>query len=361
VPKLPQSSKIRVFDVIDATMAEKKQRKLRKKRKQAAAASTDKKPQAADMNTRPLKRASKEGGGAGPKKTRLLKHMGKSSRVVPKTALTSASGGASGAPLQVSKLNRKLLTEDQRRRKLHEHQRRRAAVDKKRQELAEKEARKRANLQQRHALKNKALTKQKHMSTIDRQKLYSQEQTKRRLKMAQALASAAASKNSAAPRFGQHKQQQQQPRMKTAAVSASVVKSSKLLMSPPANRVPPPKISVYVVPKPEVTAIVHADRNNYEMTDHEYDSDWSDSANKKRIPGWARKEQLAIALRGNEGKDPDSIFPSMEAQSCNLAELFQGYRTKSRFQKRSSSGNWYLDRLHWQEQLAYKKHMGYIP
>jgi len=115
----------------------------------------------------------------------------------------------------------------------------------------------------------------------------------------------------------------------------------------------------------QVLSALHAsphqnhDSNNYELSDHQEDSEWSDSSTpNKPVPTWAQPSALSKALN-KQTKDPDDIFPPIEAQACNLSEIFKGFRKKRRFQHRSSSGNWFADRLHWKEEQAYKSAMGF--
>jgi hypothetical protein len=99
---------------------------------------------------------------------------------------------------------------------------------------------------------------------------------------------------------------------------------------------------------------------SYDMSEHE-DSDWSDSPgeNGKRIPDWAKSSNLRRALHQQSVSDPDEVFAPLRTDICNLSEIFRGYRKKKRFRNRTSSGNWFIDRLHWKEEQAYKKAMGF--
>ena len=107
--------------------------------------------------------------------------------------------------------------------------------------------------------------------------------------------------------------------------------------------------------------------DTYEMSDHDGSDSCDDSSDesdcgkpKKRVPAWAKSANLIPALErqfkdGPDRVDPETIFPPIE--SCNLTEIF-GER-KPRFVRRTSSGNWTNDRVTIQEQLAYKRQMGF--
>ena len=80
----------------------------------------------------------------------------------------------------------------------------------------------------------------------------------------------------------------------------------------------------------------------------------------KQIPNWARSVNLVAALEkqystGPDCIDPDTIFP--EVESCNLEEIFD--QRKTRFVRRTSSGNWTNDKVTTMEKLTYKRNMGF--
>lgn len=79
-----------------------------------------------------------------------------------------------------------------------------------------------------------------------------------------------------------------------------------------------------------------------------------------QIPLWAQKTNLHRALErqfadGPNRLDPDKIFG--EVLTCNLEEIFD--KKKSRYQRRTSSGNWTKDHVTAAEKLTYKRTMGY--
>eukprot|EP00934_Nitzschia_sp_Nitz4_P000151 Nitzschia sp. Nitz4//scaffold26_size159584//80933//82702//NITZ4_002495-RA/size159584-snap-gene-0.39-mRNA-1//-1//CDS//3329545094//151//frame0 len=109
--------------------------------------------------------------------------------------------------------------------------------------------------------------------------------------------------------------------------------------------------------------------DTYEISDRE-DSDTDDSDDdgnekkKKRIPSWARKENLLPALEDQylgcvDGHrvDPDEIFP--EVESCDLEAIFAGNKKNTKYRSRTSSGNWLKDRVTTAEKLVYKRTMGF--
>jgi len=121
----------------------------------------------------------------------------------------------------------------------------------------------------------------------------------------------------------------------------------------------PRQKSVEIVRSPMDTYEI-SDREDSESDESEYSSDDEDKPEKK-IPGWAKKMHLHKALldqydkKKNGTLDPDSIFP--EVETCDLAAIFD--QKKTRYKKRTSSGNWTKDRVTVAEKLTYKRTMGY--
>jgi hypothetical protein len=79
-----------------------------------------------------------------------------------------------------------------------------------------------------------------------------------------------------------------------------------------------------------------------------------------QVPEWAQRKNLLAALEeqyadGPNRLDPDKIFG--EVLTCNLEEIFD--KKKSRYQRRTSSGNWTKDHVTFHEKLTYKRTMGY--
>ena len=104
--------------------------------------------------------------------------------------------------------------------------------------------------------------------------------------------------------------------------------------------------------------------DTYEMSDRDEDSSDYDSEEeakpKKRIPRWARKENLIPALErqfldGPHRMDPDTIFP--EVSTCDLESIFAN--KKARYKKRTSSANWAKDKVTAAEKLVYSRAMGF--
>lgn len=138
---------------------------------------------------------------------------------------------------------------------------------------------------------------------------------------------------------------------KAAAIVSKHVPSSKQMMLSP-------KITQSEKKNSAAPQEILSPMDTYEISDHEGDTDSDDenSSKKKpkRIPNWARKHNLQIALEqqfsGDCTLDPDEIFG--EVQSCNLQEIFK--QEKSRYKQRTSSGIWTNDRVTTAEKLAYK-------
>ncbi len=79
-----------------------------------------------------------------------------------------------------------------------------------------------------------------------------------------------------------------------------------------------------------------------------------------QVPEWALKGNLNRALEqqfadGPNRLDPDKIFG--EVLTCNLEDIFD--KKKSRYKKRTSSGNWSKDHVTLIEKISYKRTMGY--
>lgn len=159
-------------------------------------------------------------------------------------------------------------------------------------------------------------------------------------------------------------------RVPQTATSQPGLKSTALKsLIDPANRPSPVREEETkpVLTKPELKPL--SPPQTYEMSDREEDSDESDSESddeddrqrpKKAVPGWAKKESLHRALErqfaeGPDRLDPDKIFG--EVLTCNLEEIFD--KKKSRYHKRTSSGNWSKDHVTLVEKLTYKRTMGY--
>ena len=122
------------------------------------------------------------------------------------------------------------------------------------------------------------------------------------------------------------------------------------------NKTPPPSAK-------QARSPVLSPLDTYDMSDHGGDSDTDEEVEYerrkgKRVPGWAQKENLKQALQRqytDNSVDPDDLFG--EVTTCNLEAIFG--RKKTKYQKRTSSGNWTRDRATVAEKLAFKRQMGY--
>lgn len=151
------------------------------------------------------------------------------------------------------------------------------------------------------------------------------------------------------------------------SASMQVPKATSSHTASAAAKAPPPAKDAAPHPKERPT-----DTSTYDMSDNGEssegdgdDSDDEDKHNKKNIPRWARKENLERILRvqfGPNASDPSpAIFPDF-VDTCDLEAIFEptDVRKKKRFQKRSSSGNWFGDRPTAREKAVYKRDMGYL-
>lgn len=103
---------------------------------------------------------------------------------------------------------------------------------------------------------------------------------------------------------------------------------------------------------------------SYEISPYKSDFESEDEEPKKPVPEWARGRALTAQLVAQMYVDPDEVF-QQHAKTCSLDEVFalgpaDGRIGKHDFNRRSSSGNWFEDRVTWKEEMGYKKAMGYI-
>lgn len=124
--------------------------------------------------------------------------------------------------------------------------------------------------------------------------------------------------------------------------------------SPKKSTTPPPK---------QARSPVLSPLDTYELSDHggSSDTDEEDERSRragKRVPNWAHKENLKRSLQRQyveRSVDPDELFG--EVTTCNLEAIFG--REKTKYRKRTSSGNWTRDRATVAEKLAFKRQMGF--
>jgi hypothetical protein len=115
---------------------------------------------------------------------------------------------------------------------------------------------------------------------------------------------------------------------------------------------------------------VSSPMDTYEISDREdsgtdeSDSEAENEKQKKKIPMWAKRENLLPALEEQyngcvegHGVDPDELFP--EVSTCDLEAIFGNKKT--RYTRRTSSGNWNNDKVTAAEVLVYKRKMGFVP
>ena len=76
----------------------------------------------------------------------------------------------------------------------------------------------------------------------------------------------------------------------------------------------------------------------------------------KTNPDWARTDALITALTKQASVDPDSIFHNA-TKTCSLGSVFTSHTVEKMENRRSSSGDWFSDRLTWREELRYKQDM----
>lgn len=152
--------------------------------------------------------------------------------------------------------------------------------------------------------------------------------------------------------------------IKPSQVKASQTTALKSIHDP-ANK---PSMSQVKKASPKKVVKPLSPMQTYEMSDREEEESDSDSDSdeeyerqrpKKQVPEWAQKSNLHRALErqfadGPNRMDPDKIFG--ECLTCNLEQIFD--KKKSRYQRRTSSGNWSKDHVTLTEKRSYKKTMG---
>lgn len=114
-------------------------------------------------------------------------------------------------------------------------------------------------------------------------------------------------------------------------------------------------------PVPQVSSIPKEVEENYEMSDHDEDSDDSEASRrraKKKVPNWAKKENFVPALEKQLVKDfpidPDELFG--EVETCDLEAIFPDRKLKN-YKRRGSSGNWERDGVTAKEKRRYKQQL----
>ena len=103
---------------------------------------------------------------------------------------------------------------------------------------------------------------------------------------------------------------------------------------------------------------------SYQMSPYRENSDSEEEDGETRkprkpIPSWARTDALVPVLKQQAKVDPDEIFPN-PSKTCSLDAVFTERAGGSGKSRRSSSGNWFHDRLTWKEELTYKREMGFV-
>ncbi|EAY15814.1 hypothetical protein TVAG_159870 [Trichomonas vaginalis G3] len=76
----------------------------------------------------------------------------------------------------------------------------------------------------------------------------------------------------------------------------------------------------------------------------------------KEVPSWARAQNLLQELEKQKKVDPDMIFVGFQ-KSCDLNTMFE--KKKKTFKVRGDSGYWATDSVTPDEEVKYKKALGY--
>jgi hypothetical protein len=111
----------------------------------------------------------------------------------------------------------------------------------------------------------------------------------------------------------------------------------------------------------KLSSVSKTSEENYRLSTNSYCSEDEEQERKRRqnkkIPAWATGTQLRELILRTSQLDPDLIFAPVK--TCDLDEIF-GTVVGSRERKRTSSRNWSNDEFTLEEELAYKKSMGFV-
>ena len=151
---------------------------------------------------------------------------------------------------------------------------------------------------------------------------------------------------------------------KTSGKPATTATTAIATSSQQPSRLPAPSTSAYAPAQPSTAPSepAHQEPQSYEISPYKSDFESDDDVPKKPVPDWARGKALMAQLVEQTYIDPDEVFQH-HVKTCTLDEVFahkEGKGGRQDFSRRSSSGNWFEDRVTWKEELAYKKAMGYI-
>ena len=147
-------------------------------------------------------------------------------------------------------------------------------------------------------------------------------------------------------------------RLGAAAAAAAGLSSQKaaVVSNPLANRsnaqTPPTAKPVHAGPEVE----------SYEMSPYRGSDDEDEDGGRKPVPAWAQKQNLLSQLKQQRYADPDEIFKG-QAVTASLDEVFGnggGRRHRWAGKGRGSSGNWEQDAVTKEEELHYKRAMGFL-
>jgi hypothetical protein len=126
----------------------------------------------------------------------------------------------------------------------------------------------------------------------------------------------------------------------------------------------PKQMSTKDIESPQVhISIPESPRRN---DDENSELDLSIIEKRPALPRWARSPFLSNQLKAQMSKDPDQIFQTT-VKTCDLAAIFSKPAPQARQPRlrkrghnvRSSSANWKEDILTWEEEIEYKKRMGF--
>ncbi|KAI8925216.1 hypothetical protein BC831DRAFT_461822 [Entophlyctis helioformis] len=81
--------------------------------------------------------------------------------------------------------------------------------------------------------------------------------------------------------------------------------------------------------------------------------------NHKKVADWANTPEVQRLLLAQQSKDPDLVFAGMRTK-IDLHEVLGNVVDVSRHRVRKDTGNWELDGLRREEDLEYKRKMGFV-
>ena len=265
--------------------------------------------------------------------------------------------------------NRKKLEMDQ-KRKEEERARREQEANERRLAKEHAEAKEREEKKRRHEKLQRARKEQEEAQRAAkeeqaRMRRLLEEQDRAKREGASAACDSSARAARAAAGSAEEKKRRLQDFIAHNRANAALAGVAGAAMAPPHAKpaATPTSASTRVTPTSASARAAPAEFS-YQMSPYRENSDSEEEDGESRkprkpIPSWARTDALVPVLKQQAKVDPDEIFPN-PSKTCSLDAVFTGHAGGSGKSRRSSSGNWFHDRLTWKEELTYKREMGFV-